>query len=117
MGKLERGFPEELQEVVFDVARESWARAEEMPARARQFFFDYAHRQLRAQLRRGESREDRIGTALLLVFMAGREHARRGYAPPYPKEDSPSEELHDPLGEMPQDLEDEIEGMFNDRDE
>lgn len=118
MAELERGFPEELQEVVFDVARENWARAAELPARAQAFFFDYARRQVGVGLRPGESMEDRIGTALMLMFMAGREHAQRGYRPPYPKEDSPSDELHDPLrDEMPSDLEDEIERRFNGRDE
>lgn len=102
--ELETGFPEELQEALTDVIRECWRRMGDVDPRALRFFHTYAESTLHAVVGPDDTKEGQLSTAFFFMFMAGREHALRGFRTPIPKEDMPDE--------MPLELEDDIERMY-----
>lgn len=90
---------DQLREVLGDAARDFYHSLLRYDGPLRQAFSAYADEMVKTPLVEGETLEQRVLTAMMLAFMAGREHKARGYVSPVPK-DQPVDEIDDAAAEM-----------------
>lgn len=90
---------DQLAEVLADAADDYWPHLPQINSMAHRFFFSYARSLLTDDLEPDETKEARFSTALMLVFLAGREHHERGYPSPVQK-GTGMDEIDDNIAEL-----------------
>lgn len=92
-------FDHQLQEVLGDAGRDYWVPLMSASEGMHRGLGKFAHSLVNDPLEPGDTVERRVKTAMMIVFMAGRGHAERGYPSPFVRQ-QPVEEIDDDHAEM-----------------